>query len=56
MSEWMPMEAALFDDSFAWVKWEDGSVTREDLDHDGDPHWWKQRGAIGWMPLKEETE
>ena len=50
---WRPIETAVCDDRFALVRWQDGHLTVEDLDHDSDPTWWKERGASQWCDVSE---
>lgn len=43
-----PIATAPCDDRWAWVRWDDGTETIVDLDHDSDPEWWAERGATHW--------
>lgn len=51
---WQTIDNAPCDDTLAMVRWSDGSETIQDLDHDSDPQWWSERGAVEWRPLTEE--
>lgn len=46
---WRPIETIPCGDLFVLVKWKDGQETVEDADHNYDPQWWSERGAIGWV-------
>lgn len=50
---WQPIDTAQCDDRFALVRWKDGNCSVENLDHDSDPAWWKERGAVEWMEVPE---
>jgi hypothetical protein len=45
---WQPIETAPFRDTYAIVLWHGGHVSYEDLDHDSDAAWWRERGATHW--------
>jgi hypothetical protein len=45
---WQPIETAPFNDTCSIVLWHGGHVSYEDLDHDSDAAWWRERGATHW--------
>lgn len=55
---WQPIETAPCDDTLALVYFpnECYGIQIQDLDHDSDPQWWKERGATHWKPLPETPE
>lgn len=56
-AEWQPIETAPCDDTWAMVRYTDGGVMFEDLDHDSDPQWWAERGATHWrLPTAAESD
>lgn len=48
---WKSIKTADCNDVDALVEWEGGHITVEDLDHDSDPRYWAERGAVAWRPL-----
>lgn len=48
VTTWQPIETAPFRDTYAIVLWHGGHVSYEDLDHDSDAAWWRERGATHW--------
>jgi hypothetical protein len=57
MNEWQPMATAPCNDTWAMVRYRDGSESFTDLDHDSDPAWWIERGATHWrMPTEAEAD
>jgi len=54
---WEPISTAPCDDTWAMVRWRDGSEGITDLDHDSDPAWWEERGATHWrVPTEAELD
>jgi hypothetical protein len=54
---WNPISSAPCDDTRAVVRWRNGRITMEDLDHDRDPLWWATRGVVHWrLPTPAEIE
>ncbi len=53
---WQPIITAPCDDTWAIVRYKDGTENFEDLDHDSDPQWFAERGATHWrLPTEAET-
>lgn len=52
---WRPIETFPCNDLDILVIWKDGRTTVEDADHDSDPQWWSERGAIGWVYIESDS-
>ena len=54
---WQPIATAPCNDTWAMVKYRNGTEEYCDLDHDSDPDWWAERGATHWrLPTQAETD